>query len=98
MLAFGDRAISLVPPAEGSLAFRIGQHVGPFAKFVHLQQEADELIYELIDERRAEHAERDDDWQEGFEYAMRELAAHLRQGDFLPDGTLFREEVGDPGR
>jgi hypothetical protein len=33
------------------------------------------------------------DWQQGFEYAMREVAAHLRQGDFLPGGILHDEQV-----
>jgi hypothetical protein len=31
---------------------------------------------------------------EGFEHALRDIAAHLRQGDFLPDGLLYREELG----
>jgi cytochrome P450 len=33
---------------------------GPFASFVRLQEEADELLFELIDERRRDDAERDD--------------------------------------
>jgi hypothetical protein len=33
-------------------------------------------------------------WQDGFDYATRELAAHLRQGDFLPRGVIHDEEVG----
>lgn len=38
----------------------------------------------------------DHDWgetppAEAFDYAMREVAAHLRQGDFLPTGLFFRE-------
>lgn len=46
-------------------------------------------------------AEQDDDpeiadpmWRAGFEYATRQLSAHLRQGDFLPDGVLYVGEVG----
>lgn len=59
-LAFGDRAISLMPPPPESLAARVLQRVGPFAQFLRLQGEADALIFELIDERRGESGERDD--------------------------------------
>src|SRR3954468_5292770 len=52
MLEFGDRPISLVPPDPDGFAARILSRVGPFAKFVRLQEEADQLIFELIDERR----------------------------------------------
>jgi cytochrome P450 len=60
MLAFGDRAISLMPPPAESKAARVLERVGPFAAFVRLQEEADRLIFELIDERRAEREDRDD--------------------------------------
>ncbi len=60
MLAFGDRAISLMPPPPDGLAERVLERVGPFAAFVRVQQEADALIFELIDERRREGADRDD--------------------------------------
>lgn len=60
MLAFGDRAISLVPPPPGSLAAGILERVGPFAAFVRLQKRADELLFELIDERRRDDSDRDD--------------------------------------
>jgi cytochrome P450 len=59
MLAFGDRPISLLPPPPGRVAAVLERH-GPFAGFVRLQEEADELLFELIDERRREAAERDD--------------------------------------
>jgi len=36
---------------------------------------------------------REPEWYEGFEYAMREVAAHLRQGDLLPGGVLHDEQV-----
>jgi cytochrome P450 len=52
MLEFGDRPISLVPPKPDTRAAKIAERVGPFAKFVRLQEQADELIFELIDERR----------------------------------------------
>jgi cytochrome P450 len=60
MLEFGDKPISLVPPTEGSVPHRILQRVGPFVKFVRMQEEADRLIFELIDERRREQDEGDD--------------------------------------
>ena len=37
--------------------------------------------------------EESEDGLEGFEFATREIAAHLRQGDFLPGGTLYEDEV-----
>ena len=59
MLAFGDRPISLTPPdggaaRQGALARR------PYADFVRRQAESDRLVFELIDERRADPGERDD--------------------------------------
>jgi cytochrome P450 len=60
MLTFGDKPISLAPPQEGTLAAKVLERVGPFAEYVRMQARADELIFELIDERRAEDAERDD--------------------------------------
>lgn len=33
-----------------------------------------------------------DDHEKGFEEAMRDVIAHLRQGDFLPGGTLYEDE------
>ncbi len=60
MLQFGEKPISLLPPPPGSLLYRLGERVGPFAAFVRIQQEADELIQELIAERRADRTERDD--------------------------------------
>ena len=43
----------------GALQALLERH-GPFAGFLRLQEEADELLFELIDERRREEAERDD--------------------------------------
>lgn len=31
------------------------------------------------------------DWQDGFNSALREVAAHLRQGDLIPGGVLHDE-------
>jgi cytochrome P450 len=60
MLAFGDRPISLVPPDPDGRLARILEKVGPFAEFARLQQETDELLFELIDERRSGNGARDD--------------------------------------
>jgi cytochrome P450 len=60
MLVFGDKPISLMPPPKDSTAARVLERVGPFAQFVRMQAEVDELLFELIAERRAEKAERDD--------------------------------------
>ncbi len=59
MLAFGDRPISLLPPPPGRVARVLERH-GPFAAFLRMQERADELLFELIDERRRGQAERDD--------------------------------------
>jgi cytochrome P450 len=53
MLEFGDRPISLLPPTEGTLTYRVAERIGPFKTFVGLQEQADKLIFEQIDERRA---------------------------------------------
>jgi cytochrome P450 len=60
MLAFGDRFISVIPPPPGGLAEKVAQRVGPFTTFVRLQAQADELLFELIDERRDAREARDD--------------------------------------
>jgi hypothetical protein len=36
------------------------------------------------------------DWQDGWDTALREVTAHLRQGDLIPDGVLHDET--DDGR
>lgn len=36
--------------------------------------------------------ERGPEWMKGFEEALREVAAHLRQGDFVPGGTLYEDQ------
>ena len=60
MLAFGDRPISLVPPDPDGLVARVLEKVGPFAEFARLQGETDELLFQLIDERRGGNGARDD--------------------------------------
>ncbi|HEX6666404.1 MAG TPA: cytochrome P450 [Solirubrobacterales bacterium] len=60
MLLFGDRPISLMPPKPGSLLARAAERAGPFARFVRMQTEVDEILFALIAERREEGADRDD--------------------------------------
>jgi cytochrome P450 len=55
MLDFGARPSSMVPWAR-----REWGGYGPWSRFVRLRAHADELLFELIDERRAEDGERDD--------------------------------------
>lgn len=67
MLAFGDKPISLLPVPIDSRRARLLARVGPVASFWRQRQEADELIFKEIEERRREqredpqrHADRDD--------------------------------------
>ncbi len=60
MLAFGDRPISLVPPKADTLTAKVAERVGPFARFVRIQQEVDAMLFELIAERRAAEGDGDD--------------------------------------
>jgi cytochrome P450 len=60
MLRFGDRPISLMPPDPDGALGRVLARFGPLAEFLRLQSEVDALVFELIDERRDEDAERDD--------------------------------------
>jgi cytochrome P450 len=60
MLRFGEKPISLMPPPPDGRAAKVLERVGPFAPFVRMQREADELIFTLVDERRGTRVERDD--------------------------------------
>ncbi len=60
MLAFGDKPISLMPPRPDSPMTRILERVGPFAEFVRIQEEVDEILFALIGERRKDGADRND--------------------------------------
>ena len=60
MLAFGDRPISLTPPDPEGRPAKVLSRVGPYADFVRRQAESDRLVFELIDERRADPGERED--------------------------------------
>jgi cytochrome P450 len=60
MLEFGDKFISMIPPKPESRLRPLLERYGPFAPFARAQGEAGELIFELIRERRADHADRGD--------------------------------------
>ncbi|HEX8743685.1 MAG TPA: cytochrome P450 [Thermoleophilaceae bacterium] len=60
LLAFGDKPISLMPPPADSRLRPLLERYGPFTAFVELRERADALLFELIEERRADHGERDD--------------------------------------
>jgi cytochrome P450 len=55
ILAFGESPLSLIPPAQRLLAGR-----GPLARLERANARADELIFELIEERRLEDADGED--------------------------------------
>ena len=60
LLAFGDHPLTLFgpPPSDRSEAFF--RRFGPLKEFFTSRDQVDELLFELIEERRAEHADRDD--------------------------------------
>ena len=55
MMEFSSNPISMLPPLQRLLGDR-----GPYGGFFQLRDEADALLFELIDERRAEEGDRDD--------------------------------------
>ncbi len=60
MLRVGDRPISLVPLDPDGPLGRLLSKTRPLARFLAVQEEADALIFELIEERRRGEEERDD--------------------------------------
>jgi cytochrome P450 len=61
VLEFGDNPMSLLPPPpRDGLVWRMLMHYEPAARFFRLQEEADALMFELIDERRRSGEEGDD--------------------------------------
>jgi cytochrome P450 len=85
MLAFGDRFISVIPPAPGGRVEKVLERVGPFAAFTRLQREADAQLFELIDERRAAGEQRDD---------VLTMLLEARHGDGSPmSGQELRDEL-----
>jgi cytochrome P450 len=85
MLVFGDRPISLMPPPKNSVAARVLERVGPFAEFVRNQAEVDELLFELIAERRAEG--------EGSE--RNDVLAMLLEARHEDDSPMSEQEIRD---
>jgi cytochrome P450 len=55
VLEYGSRPLGMLPFAQIDFGGR-----GPWARFLRLREEVDALIFGLIDERRREHADRDD--------------------------------------
>jgi cytochrome P450 len=59
LLSFGDHPLTLFGP-PGLAMERFLSRVGPLAGFVEIRDDVDRLLFELIDERRAEDGERAD--------------------------------------
>src|SRR6478752_8166426 len=55
LLSFGESPVSLLPPAQ-----RLLSGLGRMAQFEHASQRSTEMIYELIEERRARGVDGDD--------------------------------------
>jgi cytochrome P450 len=60
ILQFGEKPISLVPPSPEGRGAKLFERLGPFASFVRMQRDADQLIHPLVDERRAAREDGDD--------------------------------------
>ena len=56
ILEIGSRPIGLIPQLQHA---PFGE-IGPWGRFERLKRETDALVYELIEERRSQHEERDD--------------------------------------
>jgi cytochrome P450 len=95
MLAFGDRPISLVPPDPDGLPARVLERVGPFARFVRLQEDTDELLFELIDERRGEIGTGVEQRGEA-PIARRQAGGVVQRDDVLAMLLEARHEDGSP--
>lgn len=54
------------------------------------------FLTDWADRGHEEHG-RDERWAAGWDFAMRDIAAHLRQGDFLPGGFWHDEADGLAG-
>jgi hypothetical protein len=55
---------------------------------------AERWCEEQIAHERESPLGRSADYWAGFEMALREMAAHLRKGDLLPGGVLYKHEMG----
>jgi cytochrome P450 len=86
-LAFGDRPISLVPLDPDGLASRLLGRTRHFTEFLRVREQTDELLFELIDERRAADADADRD-----DVLAMLLAATHEDGSPMSDQEL-RDEL-----
>ncbi len=59
LLSYGDKPMSLMPEPPPRLA-RLLDRFGPMRGFMTVREETNRLLFELIDERRREQADRDD--------------------------------------
>jgi cytochrome P450 len=80
ILEFSTKPASVIPVFQRGYFGR-----GPWVRFAHMRERADELLYELVDERRGEGADRDD------VLAML-LAARHEDGSPMSD-TELRDEL-----
>lgn len=55
---------------------------------------AERWCVEQLAHERETPTGRSADYLAGFEEALRDMAAHLRKGDLLPEGVLYRHEMG----
>ena len=78
VLAFGASPLSLLPPLQ--------LPIGPWRHFARLRAEVDDLLFQLIDERRSEGADRDD------VLTMLLAARHSDDGSPMSDDEL-RDEL-----
>ena len=84
VLAFGESPLSLLPPAQRLLAGR-----GPLVRFERAGARADELIFELIDERRRDG----DDGDDGDDILSMLLGARDEDGSPMSPAELRDELV-----
>jgi hypothetical protein len=84
LLAYGDSPITLLPEPSERIQ-RLFSRGGPLKGFLELREEIDRQLFELIDERRADSADRDDvlamlldaRHEDGSEMSARELRDEL---------------------
>jgi cytochrome P450 len=93
MLEFGDKPISLIPPPPDGLAEKVAMRVGPFVRFVRLQEQADALIFELIDERRRAGASAGGDGGDGGDDVLAMLLEARHEDGSPMDQQEIRDEL-----
>jgi hypothetical protein len=89
LLDFDPSTVSDFEPAKAERALaEQGDAFRPqlvAARWIDFWREAVERDHKLM------HSE---EWFAGFELALRDIAAHLRQGAFLPGGANYEDEQG----